>query len=77
VWQSEQRLFQRAQRVDVEIVGGLIEEQEIAAALEQLGQVEAIAFATGEDPHLLLLIRAAEVEARRVGPGIHAPLAKL
>jgi hypothetical protein len=33
----EQRLFERTQRLDVEIVGGLVEQDQIAAGLEQLG----------------------------------------
>jgi hypothetical protein len=34
-----QRVLEGAQRVDVQIVRGLIEEQDVAAALEQLGQL--------------------------------------
>jgi hypothetical protein len=45
--------------------GGLVEEQQVAAALEQLGQVEPVPLAAGEDPHLFLLVGAAEVEAGR------------
>src|SRR5438093_12241082 len=41
----EQRFFERAQRVDVEIVRRLVEEQHVAARLEQLREMEAIALA--------------------------------
>ena len=49
----EQGFFQRAQRVDVQVVGRLVEQQQVAAALQQLGQVDAVAFAAGELAHLL------------------------
>ncbi len=62
----EQCFLQRAQRLDVEIVGRLVEQQHVAAALEQLGQVQPIALAAGELTDDLLLIGAAEVEARHV-----------
>src|SRR4051812_1219 len=39
----EQRLFERAQGVDVEVVGRFVEEQQVGAPLEQLGEVHAIA----------------------------------
>jgi hypothetical protein len=42
---AEQRLFERAQRIDVEVVGRLVEQQEVAPFLQQLRQVDAIAFA--------------------------------
>ena len=44
---GSQGLFQRAQRFDVEVVGGLVEHEHVAAGLEDLGKVDAIAFATG------------------------------
>jgi len=40
--------FERAERVDVEIVGRLVEEQDVAARLEQLGQVDAVPLPAGE-----------------------------
>ena len=48
----EERLLERAQRVDVEIVRRLVEQEQVAAALEQLGQVDAVALAAGELPDL-------------------------
>ena len=60
----EQRLLERAQRVDVEVVRRLVEEQQIAAALEQLREVHPVALPARERPDLLLLIAAAEVEPR-------------
>ena len=74
---AQQRLFQRAQRIDVQIVGRLVEQQEVAAALQQLGQVQPVALAAGEGAHLLLLVGAAEVEAGRVGPRVDRAAAEL
>ncbi len=59
----EQRFFERAQRFDVEVVGGLVEQQHVAAALQHLREVHAVALATRQLADGLLLLVAAEVEA--------------
>ena len=64
----EERLLEGAEHVDVEVVGRLVEEQEVAAALEQLGQVDAVPLAAGEVGDLLLLVGPLEVERGDVGP---------
>jgi hypothetical protein len=58
----EQRVLERAQGVDVEVVGRLVEQQQVAAALEQLGEVHAVALAARQHADLLLLVGALEVE---------------
>ena len=58
----EQGVFQGAQRIDVEVVGRLVEQQQVAAAAQQLGQVDAVAFAAGQLADLALLVGALEVE---------------
>ena len=64
----EQRLLERAQRVDVEVVGRLVEQQQVAARAQELREVDAVALAAGELADALLLVGAAEVEpARRTG----------
>src|SRR6185312_16665393 len=45
---------------------GLVQQQQVATAAQQLGEVNAVALAAGELPDLGLLRRALEVEARRV-----------
>ena len=75
--EGQQRLLERAQRVDVEVVGGLVEQQQVAAALEQLGQVDAVALAAREVADLLLLVGALEVERGHVGARGHLALAEL
>src|SRR6185312_3300958 len=71
-----ERLFQRAQRVDVEIVSGLVEQEQVGARLEHLGQVHAIALAARERTDLLLLVRSLEVEIGAIGARIHLALAE-
>ena len=55
--------------VDVEVVRRLVEQQDVAARLEQLGQVDPVALPARQRADQLLLVRAAEVEARHVGAG--------
>ena len=62
----EDRLFERPQRIDVEIVRRLVEQQDVAAALEHPRHVHAVALASGEVAHQLLLIGPLEVEPRHV-----------
>lgn len=54
----EQRRFERGQRLDVEVVRGLVEEQQVAALLERERQVQTIALTTGEYASTLLLVLA-------------------
>ena len=58
----QERFFQGAQRVHVEVIRGLVQEQQVAAALQQFRQVDTIPFAAGEVADPLLLVGAAEVE---------------
>src|SRR5262245_7179298 len=72
----EQRLLERAQRVDVEIVGGLVEQDHVAALAQQLGEVHAVALTAAELTDLLLLIGAGEVERGDVGARLHLAAAE-
>ena len=73
----EQRFLERAQRVDVEIVGRLVEQQQVAALLQQLRQVHAVALAARQRADLPLLPGALEVEPRDVGARGDLALAQL
>ena len=55
-------LFQGAHGVHVQVVGGLVEEEHVGAALEGQRQVQAVLLAAGELLHLLLLGFAGEAE---------------
>src|SRR5207244_1755107 len=71
----DERVLHGAQRVDVEVIGRLVEQQHVAAAAQQLGEVHAVPLAAGEVLHLLLLVRAREVEERGVGSRVHLAFA--
>src|ERR1035437_78377 len=77
---SRERLqsgLERSQRVHVEVVGGFVEEQDVAARLEQLGEVNPVPLSAGQRAHELLLVRAPEVEAGHVRPRGDLALADL
>src|SRR5579884_3115230 len=69
--------FQRAQGVHVEIVRRLIQQDEIRAFLEHAREVHPVALPAREVFYLLLLVGAAEVEARAVRPRVDLDLAEL
>src|ERR671915_370293 len=52
-------------------------QQQVAAAPQQLRQLHAVALAARQRAPLALLVRAAEVEAGRVGARVHLALADL
>jgi hypothetical protein len=70
-----QRLFERLQRLDVQVVGGLVEQDQVAGLGEGLGQVHAVALTAREQSHLLLLVAALEVEGADVGARVDLALA--
>ena len=63
----EQRVFEGFQGLDVQIVGGLVEQQQVAALLQGQCQVQTVALTTGEHAGQLLLVGALEAEAGHVG----------
>src|SRR4051812_45749571 len=46
--EAQKRFFKRAQRVYVQVIGRLVEKQDVAAGLEDFGEMHAVAFPTGE-----------------------------
>ncbi len=69
--EGEQGFFQGPQGLHVQVVGRLVEQQQVAAAFEQLRQVHPVALAAGEVADPFLLVRTLEVEAAAVGPRGH------
>ena len=57
-----QRFFEGAQRVDVEVVGRLVEQHDVSARFQHLGEVHAVTLTAGQLTDLFLLIAAFEVE---------------
>src|SRR5450830_59044 len=74
--EREERLFEGAQRVDVEVVRGLVEEQEVAAPLERPREVEAVHLAAREVRDELLLVGALEVVHGAEGAARHLAFAE-
>src|SRR5436190_19094868 len=71
----EQRVLERAQRLDVEVVGRLVEHQHVAAGDQRLRQMQAPPLAAGKIADQLLLVVALEVEAAEVSARWHHELA--
>ncbi|KAF1858260.1 hypothetical protein Lal_00014761 [Lupinus albus] len=67
----QQRVFQRAQGFDVQVVRRFVQQQHVAALEQRLGQVQAAAFAAGQVADQFLLIGALEVEAAEIGARRH------
>lgn len=65
------RVSSSAQSLHVQVVGGLAEQQHVAAALQQLCQVHANSRTAAELADVLLLVFALEMEAAHVGPQGH------
>ena len=63
---APQRVFQHLAGCHVEVVGGLVEHQEVRGAQQQLGEREPRLLAAGEHLHLLLDIVAREEEGSEV-----------
>src|SRR5437773_858891 len=73
----EKRFLQRAQRVDVEIVRRLVEQQHVRARLQHLREMDAVALAAREISDALLLVGPAEIERRDVRARVARPGADL
>ena len=59
----DNRFFQGSHGIDIKVIGRFIEQNEVAAPFQQLGQVNAVAFAAREVADFLLLLLAAKIEA--------------
>jgi hypothetical protein len=66
-----ERFLDRPDRVDVEVVRGLVEQDEVGARLEEARQVHPVALAAGENADLLLLVGPGEPELGAVGARVH------
>ena len=61
-----QRFFEGAQRIHVQIVGGLVEQQNVGALLQHLRQMHSISLAARQIADLLLLIASGKIESRDI-----------
>src|SRR5271165_7348945 len=60
----QKRVLQAREGLDVQVVGGLVKQQQVAALLEGEREVHPVALAAGHHASRLLLIRALEPERR-------------
>ena len=65
--EGEDGVFERPEGVDIEIVGGLVEHEDVGALFEHLREVDAVAFAARELFDRFLLVRSGEVEPSHIG----------
>ena len=56
-------LLQSTQRVDIDVVGRLVEQQHVALLLQSKSQLQAVTFTTRQGATELALVRAGKVEA--------------
>ncbi|MCW2948677.1 MAG: ribosomal protein [Actinoallomurus sp.] len=73
----QQGVLQGAEGLDIEVVGGLVQQQHIAALLQGEGEAEAVALTAGQHGRPLLLVRPLEAECGDVGTARHLDLADL
>lgn len=64
-----------AQGLDVQVVGRLVEENQVSALFQGQSQVQAVTLTTGENLGRLLLVRALEAERGQVSTRWHFVLA--
>ena len=74
--ERDERVLEGAEGVDVEVVGGLVEQQQVGAAPQQPGEVHPVALAPREGADGALLVAALEVEPRAVRARGHPPRAE-
>ena len=68
--------FERSHRVDVDVVGRFVEQQDVGTGLKHLGEVDAVAFATGKLADKFLLIGTGKIKFRNVSTCVHRPRAE-
>ena len=73
----EKRVLEARQGLDVEVVRGLVEQEEVSTLLEGQREVQTVALTTGEHSGLLLLVGALEAKLAHVGAGRNLRLAHL
>ena len=65
--ECQDRLLERPQGVDVEVVRGLVEEQYVGSLLEHSRLVDPVAFAARKNIDGILLVGPGEVELAEIG----------
>ena len=66
-----QALLKRTQRIHIDIIGRLIEQQHIALLLERHSQLQTVSLTARQHAAFLLLIRTGKIETSQIGARIH------
>ena len=75
--ECQEGIFQRAESLDVKVVGRLIQQEQIATLLEGESQVQTVALTAGQNAGRLLLVRTLEAKGRDIGTRGHFDIADL
>ena len=67
----QQAFFKRTERINVKVVGRLIEQQYVRARLQHLGKMNTVTFTTGKLTDFFLLVTAFERKLRHIGTRAH------
>ena len=62
----QQSFFQTAQYFDIQIIGGFVQYNHIRSRLKNFGQLQTVAFTTGQIPYFGLLLCTFESEPRQI-----------
>ena len=69
-------LLKGSDGIYVHVVGGLVQQQDVAFVFEGECQMQPVALAAGKYSALLLLVGTGEVESGYPGPGVYLPPAE-
>ena len=75
--ECQEGIFQRAESLDVEVIGRLIQQEEISTLLEGESQVQTVTLTAGQNAGRLLLVRALEAKGGHIGARGHFDIADL
>ena len=70
-------LLEGSQRIDIQVIGGFIQQQDIGCLLQHQGQMYPVALAAGQQAHFFLLIRTGKIESRHIGPGVDLAISEI
>ncbi len=66
-----QTFFEGTERIHVDVIGGLVQQQHITFLLQAERQMQAVAFTTGKHPTELFLVGTGEVKTGQIGACIN------
>ena len=73
----QQRVFQCAEGIDIQIVGRFVEQQHVSPGFQHLRQMHSVTFAPRQLANLFLLIRPPEIKGSTICPALHLLVAEM